>query len=298
MFGLIHAYAATTSTTTQHQDDAWAVLQRTPLVLTWILLNLLPFCIDNQRHPASIAEDRINKPHRPLACQRLTPSQAYTWMMMSYIAAFILSWLVGGMSMWFALLVLGWLYNDCGMSERGWVGRNVLTALGYAAFGVGALMVALPPTTTPMPTTKNTPNDGTYAGGLEAKMWTWISILALVIGTTGQMTDLVDLAGDAQKGRKTIPIIYGEAAAKWTVCVPVAVWSVLCPWFWETRFLGFVVPVMLGGKIVERLLTTTMTTTTTTTGEGEREKSKGYKTTFRLWNLWVAVLYLMPLMTR
>ena len=168
--------------------------------------------------------------------------------------------------MFTALVILGWLYNDRQMSEQGLVGRNVLTALGYAAFGVGALMVALP-TMAP-------------DNGLGAKTWIWVAILAGVIGSTGQMTDMADLEGDRKRGRKTAPIVWGEEVAKWTICVPVGIWSVLCPWFWEARFLGFVLPVMIGAKIISRLLT---------------EETAAHKNTNRIWNLWVAVLYMLPL---
>ena len=258
LFGLFNAYAAT--------HDASAVLSRTPFVLAWVFLNLLPFCIDNQRQPGSMAEDSVNRPSRPLPAKRLTAEAAFTWVLVLYTAAFVLSLFVGGTSMCIALVAIGWLYNDCQMSEQGLVGRNVLTALGYAAFGVGALMVAMP----------------TMAldNGLGAKTWVWVAILVAVIGTTGHVTDMADLEGDRQRGRKTAPIVWGEEVAKWTICVPVGVWSVLCPWFWEARFLGLLLPVLTGGKIISRLLT---------------EETAAHKNTNRIWNLWVVVLYMLPL---
>ena len=271
LFGLLNAYACiqrVSGPSHASQASAQAVFARAPLVILWISLNLVPFCIDNQRQPGSIAEDKVNKPSRPLPAKRLTAEEAWTWMLALYTAALILSLYIGGTSMCVVLMGLGWLYNDCQMSEKGWVGRNFLTALGYAAFGVGALMVAMPVTSAGFSISKQT--------------WLWVVILAGVIGTTGHLTDLADLEGDRLRGRKTAPIVLGEDAAKWTVCVPVAVWSVLCPWFCEARFLGFLLPAMIGGKIISRLLT--------------KNTAAAHKQTFRLWNLWVAVLYFLPLL--
>ena len=174
------------------------------------------------------------------------------------------------------LMVLGWLYNDCGLSERGIMGRNALTALGYAAFGVGAWRVAIPSA----PET-NQADGATY-------LWLWIAILAAVIGTTGQMTDMADLEGDRLRGRTTAPIVWGEGVAKCSIGLPVAIWSVVCPLFWHLAAgvfsIGFALPVALGGVIVVRL------------AMGQKwSTAAGYKRTNRLWNLWVAVLYLMPL---
>ena len=47
-----------------------------------------------------------------------------------------------------ALMGLGDLYNDMQLGEQ-WLARSRLTALGYSAFGVGALDVALPLISTP-----------------------------------------------------------------------------------------------------------------------------------------------------
>ena len=284
LFGILNAYSSAThlqspySPTPAHTTLLLRLALRTPLIIGWTLLNLLPFCIDNQRQPGAIAEDAINRPSRPLPAKRLSPEQAQRWMWSLYAVAFALSCVIGGevSVCCVALMGLGWLYNDCQISESGWVGRNVLTALGYAGFGVGATMIA-------MPATLSTSAGTHVAMTLDANTWSWIVILAAVIGTTGQLTDLADFEGDRARGRLTAPIVMGEELARWTVIVPVGVWSVVCPWFWEAKFLGFLLPVMVGKKIVERLLTKT--------DAGE------HKRTFHLWNLWVVILYVLPLLT-
>ncbi|KAL6715096.1 hypothetical protein ACLMJK_007357 [Lecanora helva] len=273
LFGLINAYACTQEAKTHAPSTAVSlsdILHRTPITILWISLNLIPFCIDNQRQPGSIAEDAVNKPSRPLPAKRLTAEQARTWIFTLYTTAFIFSLCVGGTSMCLALMGLGWLYNDRQMSEHGWVTRNILTALGYAAFGVGALMVAMP--------------TSLAESTISPKTWLWVLFLAGVIATTGHLTDMADLEGDKSRGRKTAPIVLGENLVTWTICLPVAVWSVLCPWFWEVSFLGFVLPVVVGKEIVSRLLT--------------KRTAGGYKQTFRIWNLWVAVIYFLPLLGR
>ena len=138
--------------------------------------------------------------------------------------------------------------------------RNVLTGLGYSAFGVGALDVA------------------TGGHGLDTKTWVWVAILAVVVMTTGHMTDLPDLEGDKARGRKTIPVVFGAEAARWMLAVPILVASLICPWFWDARFSGFLLVAGLGAKIVERLV-----------------KGEGDKTTYKMWCGWVAALYFVPL---
>ena len=96
------------------------------------------------------------------------------------------------------------------------------------------------------------------------------------------MTDLPDLEGDSARGRKTIPVVIGAEAARWSLAVPVAVASLLCIWFWEARFVGALLVGGVGGKIVERLIK-------------EEQKGQGDKGTYRLWCGWVALLYFLPL---
>ncbi|KAI2471797.1 hypothetical protein F4781DRAFT_77528 [Annulohypoxylon bovei var. microspora] len=48
---------------------------RAPLMLLWSWCNIFLFRLHNQRSPETIAEDKLNKPWRPIPAGRLTPDQ-------------------------------------------------------------------------------------------------------------------------------------------------------------------------------------------------------------------------------
>jgi hypothetical protein len=83
------------------------IIQRTPLVLLWVWINLIPFEINNQRQSKDIAEDGINKPWRTLPSGRWTSRQATHVMILFYLLAIAMSWYVGGLRWSMILLFLG-----------------------------------------------------------------------------------------------------------------------------------------------------------------------------------------------
>ena len=62
----------------------------------------------------------------------------------------------------------------------------------------------------------------------------------------------------------------------------VAVWSIVCPWFWELGYPGYVTTAAVGGFIVARVL-------------GLREKPQDDERTFAAWCAWLGLLYLLPM---
>ena len=160
------------------------------------------------------------------------------------------------------------LNNDFALGDSSPVGRNTLNAAGYTTFAVGAISVLI----------HGTDVELTYQG------YQWLAFIAGVILTTGQCQDLEDQDGDGAAGRKTIPLLLGERAARWSVIVPMAVWTVCAVRFWGCGFRGSVGVFSIGAVVVKRLAV-----------GGD---AKGYKTTFRLWNCWVVGLYLLPLFER
>lgn len=83
------------------------VLCRGPLVIFWMWINLLPFCINNQRHPASIAEDVVNKPWRTMPSKRWNSTQAKYAMIFFYAVAAFVGLHIGGLGSTCGLMVLG-----------------------------------------------------------------------------------------------------------------------------------------------------------------------------------------------
>ena len=61
------------------------ILTNIPITCFWIWLNILVISISNQRLPAGILEDKINKPWRPIASGRIGVEQASQLLFVSVI---------------------------------------------------------------------------------------------------------------------------------------------------------------------------------------------------------------------
>ncbi|KAL8823539.1 MAG: hypothetical protein Q9191_005766, partial [Dirinaria sp. TL-2023a] len=114
------------------------LLSRLGMIFAWGWINLFLLCVNNQRKPIAIEEDRINKSWRPLPAGRLTSPQA-TYLM---LAALPLGWLVssctGGFYQFFLLLLLNVWYNDLGGGENV-ISRNLINAIGFTLYNSAAL---------------------------------------------------------------------------------------------------------------------------------------------------------------
>ena len=152
--------------------------------------------------------------------------------------------------------------------------RNLINALGYASFGIGALEVAL---NSPMKFNFETLTADLATPNLEK----WLIVVASVIMTTVQMQDMEDQVGDAQRGRLSVPVQFGEVPARWSVAIPMLFWGLFCPYFWRCAWPGYIVCTSLAFTISYRVLTF--------------RTVPDDKLTFRMWNLWVLSLYCLPL---
>jgi 4-hydroxybenzoate polyprenyltransferase len=238
-------------------------LSRLPLMFAYTWFNLLGFTINNQRHPGSVAEDKLNKPWRPIAAGRLTPSQAHTLGRLSIPIALAVSAFVGGGVVQSALLaIFGTIYNDFGGGDGHWLMRNLLNAAGFTSFASGTLEVAL-------------------QTSLPQSIIPWIFLIALVVGTSVHVQDMYDQPGDAAAGRRTLPLVIGDEMARWSIAVVVTVWSILCPLYWSSDMVGYLAPLGLGIWVSLRSLT--------------RRTVKEDRTTFRIYNAWLVALYALPM---
>ena len=152
--------------------------------------------------------------------------------------------------------------------------RNLINALGYASFGTGALEIAL---NCPLTFNFNTLLADLGTPNLEK----WLVIVASVIMTTVQMQDMEDQEGDAQRGRLSVPVQFGDVPARWSVAIPMLFWGFFCPYFWQLAWPGYVVCISLAYTVAYRVL-------------AFRSVLED-KATFRIWNLWVISLYFLPL---
>jgi len=244
-------------------------MSRVPLVLLWVWINLLPFAIDNQRQPLAILEDGINKPWRPLPSKRCTPAEARAFMLIGYPLALCLSYYTGNMKQCVSLMILGYWYNDLGGADNGFLMRNFINGCGYICFAWGAL---------------NTASNYNDTPRLTIQAHRWLLILGAVVMSTVPTQDLYDQAGDKLRGRQTMPLILGDSITRWILAGILAFWSVWCPWYWSLSYVWHLPTMFIGGTIIYRMLT-------------KRSVSED-KMTFRVWNLWVVLLYTFPLVKR
>ena len=260
-FALCSSLSLTDLTTT---SSPTTILSRTPLILLWIYLNLLPFNISNQNRPSAILEDRINKSWRPIPSGRISATNAKYLMLSFYAIAVLTSTILHALTPCILLICLGYLYNDLSGADYSPLLRNILNAFGFTSFFLGGIMVA--------------------SGPLTPTLSIWLLIIALIVFSTVQMQDIPDQAGDSQRGRKTVPLVIGDEPARWSVAAPVAVWSVIVPTFWGTGVWGYVLPVGLGMMVAARVVL--------------KRKVEGDKRTFKIWNLWMMGLYVVPVVKR
>lgn len=241
------------------------VAKRVPVTAFWAWINLLPFTIVNQRQQDSIKEDTENKTWRPLPSKRLTPEQARTTMVIFYLLAISSSLWVGGAWQSIALVVLGYWYNDLRGADNGYIVRNFINACGYICFISGTLQV-----TTDLSVVSLTP-----------VAYQWLLITGLVVFTTIQSQDMYDQRGDNLRKRHTVPLVLGDSPARWSIAVPIGLWSYFCTWFWQLDCKGSAASIILGSAIIWRILL--------------KRTTVDDKRSFRLYNLWVMNLYLLPL---
>ncbi len=263
VFGIVNALSAP-AFGLNTPPKAMMLLQRALLVILWTWINLLPFAIDNQRQPAAITEDSLNKPWRPMPSRRLTPKQAKRIMFTLYPVAGLASFSVGGFRQCIALMILGYWYNNREGADVSCIVRNLINACGFVCYSSGAMEVALG-----------------YPLRWQSQLAQWFLIIGAVIFSTVQTQDLYDQAGDKLRGRNTVPLVTGDAPARWMTVIAMGAWCTICPIYWSVHYGIGVAFALLGTLIIFRCLT--------------KRSVSDDKTTFRLWNLWVVFMYSLPL---
>ncbi|MCJ1385612.1 hypothetical protein MMC17_008735 [Xylographa soralifera] len=265
-FGILSALSGPVLTTNSAPDTT-AILQRLPHLALWTWTNLLVNCVANQRMPHSILEDAANKPWRPLPAQRLTATQARRLLLLAIPLALLVSVCVGALFETAALIILTYMYNDLGLADESYLLRNVINALAFVSYGSGTTRVA---------------SGGDEQVFLSTRAGLWFFVIGAVVASTLQLQDMYDQEGDALRGRSTAPLVLGDRAARWSIALPVVLWSFVCPALWELPVTGFVAPVTIGGIIAVRIVAV--------------RSVVGDRTTFRFWCLWMVAMYILPML--
>ncbi|KAI0483052.1 UbiA prenyltransferase family-domain-containing protein [Xylariaceae sp. FL0804] len=236
-------------------------------MLIWVWLHLLVHNIANQRLPGSILEDKENKPFRPIPAGRITPAQALRLLRIVVPVAVSLSFLLGGLLPSVSLMTLVWMYNDLGAADAGPFQRNTMNALGYACYGWGAVAML--------------GYDLGAEDSLGRQVSLWIALIALVTASTVYAQDFPDMAGDRARGRRSVPLLYGEAYPRAALAALAVFWSITCPLFWNATPVAWIGPVLVGGIMA------TMTLWYRTQAANEL--------VWKLWSAWITSIYLIPL---
>ncbi len=195
---------------------ATSILKRFPAVLIWIGLAALDFSIANQRLPASIVEDRLNKPYRPIASGKISPRSALKLRLAVCLTGFTLSRYMGSQYAFIIQMMTTYCYNDLGGSQGLWIIRDVESAIGLVSWLFGCMSVA------GGPDLQYSPQEVLSA-----------VVLFIAMASTVAIQDFRDLEGDRVTGRHTLPIIVGEGIARFLMAASLLLWS-------------FGVPILLG----------------------------------------------------
>ena len=252
--------------TTNAEPRLSEILGRLPQIIVWNWANLLLFDVANQRLPQSILEDTVNKPWRPMPSKRLTDNEARRLLLVVVPTVFLVSTYLGGQYESLAMMSLTWMYNDLGGADENYIIRNLINACGFVCYSSGATIVAA----------------GYGQNELNRKAYTWLTLVGAIVFSTLQMQDMADMEGDAARGRRTLPLVHGETVARWSIAVPVAAWSFICPAFWESGVIGYGISIATGTVLLIRVLLL--------------KGQMAYRRTWGVWCLWTMTLYLLPLL--
>lgn len=263
LFGLFGALSGCALTTNDDPSLISTILQIPPaLLLIWT--NLLIFNISNQRTPSAVEEDLLNKPHRPIPAGRITIEQARQVNLALVPVVLGLSWWTGVWHETLMLLAMQWMYNDLRGCDESLLLRNGLIAVGYGLYSAIALRILVGRT-----------NNLTLAG------YQWLAIVTLVMLTTQHICDIKDARGDALRGRRSAPIVLGDALCRWSVALPVLLCSALCPAFFRLGAVSYVFTLSFGLLVAGRTLLL--------------RDLRSDKLTWKLWALWTCSLFVLPL---
>lgn len=171
--------------------SATELLLAVALNVLYYWLYIYSFCLANQI--TGVDEDRINKPDRPLPARLVTLRGAYVRYVLTTTGFALVGW-HGEVLSWTLLWIATTFLLTFGRLDRHWVTKNVcaMSAGTLAQLGAAWEMV------TPM-----TPAS-----------WKWIAVVAAFVGATTPFQDFRDLEGDRRRGRRTLPVVLGQARAR------------------------------------------------------------------------------------
>ncbi|KAI9676584.1 MAG: hypothetical protein M1822_008298 [Bathelium mastoideum] len=197
----------------------------------------------------------------------MSQKEARQLLILSIVASLMTSLFLGSALEALILFLLNWMYNDLHLADDHWLFRNGLNALGITFIGIGATNVGY-----------------SHTGNLKySAAYPWWSMCGAVLFTTIQTQDLYDQEGDTARGRSTVPLVFGDDFARWSIALPVLVWSLMLPaWIGISEWKCYILPASIGTLVAGRVLAL----------RGVAQDRR----TFHAWAMWMIALYALPLM--
>lgn len=222
---------------TQPSLDTRSILLTCAAGLLYFWLYIYVFCLSNQI--AGVAEDRVNKPDRPLVAGDASVRGALVRLAVVCVLFPLLGALLG-VGRWAVLWeILALLHNFGGWAKH-WVTKGLVMSLGTLAQLAAAWEIAAP---------------------LQGPGWRWIIVISILIFPTVPVQDLRDIAGDRLVKRKTLPLALGERSARYVLSMvyfflPAAVYvGLFIGYEWSFSFISLnIVLGVLSWVIAVRLL--------------------------------------------
>ncbi|KAJ7186133.1 UbiA prenyltransferase family, partial [Mycena filopes] len=211
-------------------------VSRLPHIAFWIWLHLLQFDVSNQTMDPE--EDAMNKQDRPLPSKRISLSQALflRWLLVPLCWGLSICYSLETFYASIALVALTVTYDEFHAHSGHWLLRNTVNAAGFASFEVGATLIA-----------GYNPHHLDEVGILS------IAISAGIFATTIHAQDFKDTDGDRAIGRRTIPIVL-PSIARYTVMVPLMMWSIGLAFVWRLSLLTSIIFVSLAFSVGARYI--------------------------------------------
>jgi hypothetical protein len=234
-------------------------------VTIWIWLLLLQFSLHNQRSPASIKEDAINKPWRPLPARRINGAQTNKLLALVYVVCGLLNHHMGLSKIFAIYTALVLAYNDFGGGETAL--RSVYNAAGFSCYLFGGLQVAIGHEISPSPNAHR-----------------WVYLMVCILATTIHAQEFRDEEGDNAIGRHTIVTVIGGTSARLFLIAGIAFWSYYIPGWLQLGWLLASGPRLLGVTVAWL----------TIVGRGKMD-TRLDKRMYKSWTLWIVSLSMLPL---
>jgi len=241
-------------------------IRHLPHVIFWTWFHVLQFDVSNQTLDPE--EDEHNKHDRPLPAKRISLRSAVVlrWALVPACWTLSACYSIETMYASMALVALTVIYDEFGAHSGHWAIRNLVNALGFVAFEIGASLVA--------------GNDRHFLDNTAR-----LSILcsAGIFFTTIQAQDFKDVEGDTLIGRQTIPIVHPTLAAP-TLALALLSWSIGLAYLWHAN-----IPTAMAVNALS-LWVSFCFMTSGSVGE--------YQRSFYLYNVWLTLMHGLPLFWR